>query len=254
MLRLRQEFSEDADLELSASRRDRFSRQEPNYGGRLDMREYQYDAEAVQRLRWHGGRMYTTIGAAYRRTAVESAQMYSAEHGQHNCIWRGFAHQSAKLTEILSLMGGVSVERSDTGGTEPAYQAEALVSPRRDHGFRLSYAEAPTIPTMFRKWADYRPGATVRLLGNPDLKAQRMRSYEAGYRGAWLGRKLRWETNFYYMDIEDRNQSYTQSAVFFPSPLITFSYDNGNRVLARGIESKLNYSWGSGRSVYLNYA
>ncbi|TAK08680.1 MAG: TonB-dependent receptor, partial [Candidatus Manganitrophaceae bacterium] len=96
---------------------------------------------------------------------------------------------------------------------------------------------------------------TVIMEGNPDLKPSKLHSYEIGYHGAYLERRLLAETNLFYMKFDDLTAGFVkqQGSFFpFPSPFI-FSFDNSREATAKGAEAKLTYRFAPARSVYVNY-
>ena len=60
------------------------------------------------------------------------------------------------------------------------------------------------------------------------------------------------ETNLFYMDIENLSETIVKSFTFSP-PLLTLTFDNNDKAVARGNEVKWSYRWSGKRSVYANY-
>ncbi|MCM2304026.1 MAG: TonB-dependent receptor [Elusimicrobia bacterium] len=214
----------------------------------VDLRAYQYDAEALHRLEWADGRANSVAGASWRLSGVYSDQLFTGRPAQQNRVVRGFTHQSLEVTDRLTAAAGFSLEDSRVGDLQPAWQAAALFSPREDRTFRLSYARAPTMPPLFNKYGDFLLGAT-RFVGNEDLPPQQLSSWEAGWTCRALDGALKSDVTLYYMEIKDRIFSYIQSA---GPPRVT-AYDNRNRAAARGVELSEEYAFSSGRAVFANY-
>jgi iron complex outermembrane receptor protein len=253
MFKVTQTLSADSYLELIASRNDFDYGIKPDLKGEFVIDYYDQDVEAIHHIDWWNGRLKTTWGGSYRVSAAISEEAFGSDGVQKNPIRRGFIHQSFELLEGVTLVGAASLEHSDTGGTEPAYLAAAVIAPSDDHTIRLSYSIAPTIPTLFETHADHQPLATLRLVGNPDIDPHRLQSYEIGYQGAFAGRRLGVETNLFQMRLKDLTAGYPKSMTFFPSFLMTLSFDNLDNARARGAEAKVKYRLGPGRSVYANY-
>lgn len=250
MLKYAYAAHKNSSIQAMASRRDDLRVFDPNFVGVLAAREYQYDAEILHQLGWRDGRAHTTYGGSFRHVSVDSAGIFPGKPRQENSIGRGFLSQSFSVSPRLNLTGAASIERSDTGGTEPAYQLAAVATPLPEHTFRASYGSAPTIPTLYNKSASQRASATVLLVGNPNMTAQRLRSYEVSYQGSFLDNRLLIENNLFYMTVGKLARTIVQSYVF---PLLTLSFDNSNRAVVRGAEFKASYKWDAGRSVYANY-
>lgn len=240
----------DSSVQSFVSRRDDVRTYVPRAGGLLTVREYQYDAEVSHRLDWMDGRQHTVYGGSFRYTGIESAQLFAGHPYQKNSVQRGFASQTWRVLPRLNLIGALSVEHSDTGGVEPAYQFAAVATPWRSHTFRASYGLAPTIPTLYQKAARQQASPTVLLVGNPGIRPQRLRSYEVSYQGLLLDKRMQVEANLFYMDIDRLGRTVTQS---FNFPLLTLSFADDNKAVARGVETKWSWRWDAGRSVYANY-
>lgn len=240
----------DSSVQTMVARRDDLRTYVPRSGGLLTVREYQYDAEASHRLDWLDGAHHTVYGGSFRYTGIDSTQLFAGHPYQKNAVQRGFASQTWRALPRLNLIGAVSVEHSDTGGVEPAYQLAAVANPWRSHTFRASYGLAPTIPTLYAKAARQQASPTVLLVGNAGMRPQRLRSYELSYQGIVLDSRMQVETNLFYMDIEHLNETIVQSYSF---PLLTLSFDNENKAVARGVEAKWSWRWDARRSVYANY-
>ncbi|HXS99967.1 MAG TPA: TonB-dependent receptor [Elusimicrobiota bacterium] len=249
MLKHSCDFSPESSVEAMVSRREDVRTYDETAGGLLTVREIQYDAEAQHRLDWMDGALHTVYGGNFRYTGVDSTQLFMNHPYQKNAMQRGFASQSWQVLPRLNLVGAASVEHTDTGGVEPAYQFAAVSRPWDSHVFRASYALAPTIPTIYNKAADQRASSSVLLIGNPSMVPQRLRSYEVSYQGS-DGRRMQWETNLFYMTVDRLSETVVQSVA---GPLTTLTFDSGDDAIARGAEVKWSYRWSPRRSVYANY-
>lgn len=247
-LRAAREFDSAGSIEAVISRSEFRLGEDRFLSRRVDLRAYQYDAEALHRMEWAGGSAHSVVGGSWRLSGVYSDQLFSGRPAQQNRVVRGFTHQSVQLTDRLTAAAGFSLEDSRAGGLQPAWQGAALFSPRDDQTFRLSYARAPTMPPLFNKYGDFLLGAT-RFIGNEDLPPQQLSSWETGWTCRALGGALKSDVTLYSMEIKDRIFSYIQSA---GPPRVT-AYDNRNRASARGVELAEEYAFSSGRAVFANY-
>jgi len=249
MVRASKKFDRAGALEAVLSRSALTVNAQPLPVGTVHLRTYQYDAELLHRSSWLDDRLSSVAGAGWRLTGAYSDQTFAGHPAQQNDIVRGFTHHSMKLAEALTLAAGVSLERSQVGGLQPAWQGAAIYSPRENHTLRLSYAHASTMPPLFNKYGNYRLSAPLLLVGNAELRPQQLSSYEAGWTHRGLAGALKSEVSVYHMEIKDRNFAFIQTAGF-PT---TVSYDNRNRALAWGAELSEEYAFSAGRAVFANY-
>lgn len=247
MARLTRETGPGA-LEVWGSRSEAETEQERAIGPR-SIREFQYDGEASYRFGWLDERMQTVAGAGYRLAVAESDQVFAGDPKQQNRVRRAFLNQSVRLTDSFTLTGGGSFENSDTGGTEPAYQAAGVLEAAKDQFLRASWSMAPTLPSLYDEHANSRESATRVRVGNPGLDSDRLRNYELGYQGLFR-RRLMVDVSLFYLDHQNLNESYV---VRRSGGVTTSSVANENRALARGAEAALELKLGAGRSVYANY-
>lgn len=254
MIKSSLKLGSDSVLDLMVSYNKFEQKSEPDFEGTFAVDYTQTDVEAVHHIHW-SDRFKTTWGGSIRLSAAESDEAFRSNPEQDNALKRGFIQQSFSMMEEITLVFAASVEHSDTGGTEPAYQATVLYSPSERHAFRASYSVAPTIPSLWEARVDRQSDFTVIMEGNPDLKPSKLHSYEIGYHGAYLERRLLAETNLFYMQFNDLTASFVkqQGSFFpFPSPFI-FSFDNSREATAKGAEVKLTYRFAPARSIYVNY-
>lgn len=246
-LRVSRKLTPDSVLEAAASRTEYVSRITPTFG---NIRYYHDELEFVHRLGGPSDRHQFSWGANQRHAVAESAQLFRRHPRQADQLWRGFGQHAYQAFETLQLIGAVSVENSRTAGTQPAYQAAAVLSPSHDHTVRLSYARAASLPNLYEKAVDQQPSAFARLEGNPDLGPESMRSYELAYLGRGMDGALRVEANLYYLEISDLSASYFKDAASSPRVL---SFNNRNGAVGRGAEGKITYVVSPGASLHANY-
>jgi|SRR5579863_5251918 len=270
MAKLEQELGANSSLEIMIAR-DSFNFDIlPDFNGHQQIQYTQDDIEALHRFGWWDSRLKTTWGGSYRVSVAQSDQIFSsapiqgitANPVERNPLRRLFLHQSAEVLDRLTLIGAVSLERSTTGGTQPAYQAAAVITPARDHAFRVSYSFAPTIPDLFEFFANRQsagpPTSPVSIIlhGNNELQPQKLQSYEVGYQGSYFARRLEVDSDVFYMNLRDLSTGAQNFAVtsFFPfQAQSTITFDNLNHAVARGAEAQLTYHFAPARSIFANY-
>ncbi len=243
------------DLESAGTLEAVVSRSELNLGldrflaRPVDLRVYQYDAEALHRLTWGEERVHSAFGGSWRLAGVSSDQLFTGRPVQTNESIRGFTHQSVELTEKLTAAGGASLENSRVGGLQHAWQAALLYTAHENHSLRLSYAYAPTVPPLFNKYGDLTLSPLTRFLGNPELTPQKLSSWEAGWTSRYLGGSLKTVAAVYYMEIRDRIFQHTSSL----GPPRILAYDTRNHATARGTELSAEYALSRAYQVFANY-
>lgn len=247
MLRLTRALG-PGEAEVTAARLESVQEEEQDIG-LISSREYQYSGEALYRVGWLDERLKSVAGVSYKLGVAESDQLFSGAPRQENKIARAFGSQRVEVTEWLSGTGGISLENSDTGGLEPAYQAGVVAQASKAHSFRFNFSVAPTIPSLFDTRANSTDSATKRRIGNPDLAPDRLYSYEAGYEGVFL-RRLTVNADVFYIDHRDLNQNTFVNTV---GAVTTNSFGNTNAAIARGAEAEIKFKAAPQRWIYANY-
>lgn len=262
MARLGQRLGANSSLEIMLARNSYYNNVFPDFEGNESIQYTQDDIEAVHRFSWWNNRLKTTWGGNYRSTVSDSERIFASAplpgtpvDSVHKIPFRRvFLHQSIDVSSTLTLVGAASIEHSNLGGMEPAYQAAAVISPSKDHTFRVSYSRAPTTPNTYDAFVNIQytpPPFSIFEHGNPEFKPQVLQSYEVGYKGTYLDRKVEVDSDLFYMDI-NHIRLYTES--FDPIQVIdTFGVSYDEAAIARGAEAKLTYRIGPARSVYVNY-
>ena len=238
-----------SQVEASLSRSESTIAAVPLLSGPAYTRTYQYDAEALHHFSWLDERVKTDWGGNYRFSGADSDQVFAGNPRQSNRLVRGFMHHSARITESLTLVGGVSLEHSDTGGTQPAWQTGVLYEPMPDQVLRLTYSVAPTIPSLYYTHANYFLTPGLKNVGSPALDPERLTSSEIGWNGRFLDGALRPAVTLYYMSFRSLDFAFVQSAGV---PAVE-SVDNRNAALARGAELSAEYALAPERAVFANY-
>ena len=204
----------------------------------------QYDEQLLHRRDWGDGRLKSTFGADYQAVRADSPGQsagYSTEK-----TGRAYFNQTARIVPSVLWIGAVSFESRKSGKPDVNYQFSQLWQFAAAHSFRLSYSVAHTVPTLRLLRADTRI-AGAPLTGNPGLRPQTLTSYESGYRGSWLDRRLAIEANLYYTVVKDIDDIVPAAA---PG---ANTFGNVNSAIARGAELQLRYQFTPRRWLYANY-
>jgi iron complex outermembrane receptor protein len=105
-------------------------------------------------------------------------------------LWSAFVQDQVKLTDALSLTMGTKAEHNDFTGPEFEPSAQLVWTPSGKETLWVSAARAirepsPTDDDVRDDSASFPSGssfALIRALGNPLMKAEELRDFEAGYR------------------------------------------------------------------------
>jgi iron complex outermembrane receptor protein len=250
MLHAARALDGDSGVEASVSRSEVVAHIVPLVTGPLQARTYQYDAEALHHFSWLDARAKTDWGGNYRYSGADSNQLFSTDPTQSNRLERGFVHQSVRVADPVTLAGGVSIEHSDTGGTQPAWQMAALYAPAPEHVLRFTYSVAPTIPPLFFSQGNYLNTPAVHDVGNSNLQPEQLSSWEIGWNGRFLDGALKPAVSLYYMSVRSHEFPFIVQPQTRPAVL---TLDNRDAALARGAELSAEYSLAPGRALFANY-
>ena len=236
-------------IDASLSRSETTINAVPLLTGPTYTRTYQYDADFMHHFAWLDDRVTTNWGGNWRIYGADSNQLFSGEPRQSSRFVRGFMQHTVKIADPMTLVGGVSLEHSDTGGTQPAWQAAALYEPATDQILRFAYSVAPTIPSLFYTHADYLFTPAVRDVGSSRLDPEQVSSWELGWKGRFLDGALRPAVSLYYMSVRSLDFVFPVA----PGVPTVLSVDNRNAAAARGAELSAEYALDPECALFANY-
>lgn len=254
MAKWAQDVGSGSHIEFMSSRNDYLSVTDLSPVNPTQSRIYQYDEEFLHRFDTWNRRLQMAYGVNYRTSSAEDVSTFSEAPRQTQTLWNGYFNQTLHIADNLALSDALMVEHNDvgSGSTQPNYQVSSLWTVVDKQTLRASYSVAHTVPSLFSAGADSRSGP-VLILGNPDVKPETLSTYEVSYRGTLFERCLDLETNYFYTHIKDVEVIPVQSITFFPAPLVTYSFNNSNDAIARGVELQAKYRFKAGHSLYANY-
>jgi iron complex outermembrane receptor protein len=256
-LRFTHAFDGGSTLEARVSRTDDDTVSSPDSNGVLsDTHYWQYDSDAVHSVPWGDGRLRTTYGMQWLYSSARSNTIFGPGAGAvTNRTVRGFFHQEIRISESLSVLGGLSQETANIGGYERDFQVAALWSPVEDQSLRASYSRANTMPGLVNRYANLTfpvgGGFTGSVVGNQNLNRSPLTDYEAGWTGRFLDRSVTADFAGYYMYVTDHMN--IDAAPPVPPSVFGLTYDNTNTLQLRGMEASVKWRVQPGRSVYANY-
>lgn len=248
-LRLSRRWGDSSTFELGAARNDQTADQPATPGSkpsnrRSNTRYYQYDVEALHSFGALDDRLHTTWGGNWRYSAAESNRVFGPGLRLHR-ITRGFAHQTLRPFERLSLVAGVSAESTEIGQDHADWQVAAVGTPGDGHALRVSYSVAHNNPALTHRHINLALDNNASIAGNPKIKTYELKSYEAGYRAESRPLGLVFDAAFFYTRVRDQVKTYEDD---YPS----LTYVNRNYIVARGAELSLKWTPRPGTWAYVN--
>lgn len=186
---------------------------------------YQLEAQAF-------GSHLVTAGAELERETGDLGDLRGALLSPERTNAGAYLQDRFSIGRLFLTLGG-RVERNDSFGTRPVPRAAAAwrVGPAsRPTTLRASAGAGIKEPSFFQSF-----GTDTFALGNPDLKPEKSRTYDAGVEQRLLGDRLRLEATVFHHDYRDQ----IAYVVLSPSPFRA-SYENLGRTRARGLELELD--------------
>ncbi len=252
MARFTRRPKEQNSWEVMAARLDRFAEVETTLGF-TDIHTVRHEVEGIRRGSFFDKALRYNVGLQFRTTQLESAQLYRNDPRPKNNLLRAHLHQTVRVFQRHYLTGAVSVEDSRHGRRQMSYLASWVAPVDARHALRATCSEATTLPSFISFDANTAFSATGNFIGNPNLTPQRIKNKEISHRGRFFDQRLETEVVAYYMDTLHHERIAQKSLVLFPFK-ITFHSIDDNRVISRGMESRVRWRFGPGRSLYATHA
>ena len=128
-----------------------------------------------------------TVGGGYRFATIETEDL-DVTVGRHstNLLSAFLQDEITLVPESLFLTVGVRLDHHSEAGSNVAPRAALVWTFRQDQSLRASYGRGHRNPNLMENWLSLPlmlPLGTATVLGNRDLEAERMDSFELGYRG-----------------------------------------------------------------------
>ena len=240
----RRDLPSEADLYLQAfwAHDDRVG---PNFGETRDT----FDVDFLHRTpptRWQ----QFTYGVGARWSPSSTQQTIPTDNfipaSETESIYSGFLQEDVKFVpDRLALTLGSKLEHNSYTGFEYEPSGRLLFTPRDDQSLWASISRAVRIPDRVDENIDvdvYLAPVWGEIVGNRNLRAERLVAYEGGYRGLWGKRIYFTATGFHnvYDDLIAQGAPFLGTATTPPFPpgslLIGFQYRNGIRGTTDGFE------------------
>jgi len=240
----RRDLPNEADLYLQAfwAHDDRMG---PNFGETRDT----FDVDFLHRTpptRWQ----QFTYGVGARWSPSSTQQTIPTDNfipaSETESIYSGFLQEDVKFVpDRLALTLGSKLEHNSYTGFEYEPSGRLLFTPRDDQSLWASISRAVRIPDRVDENIDvdvYLAPVWGEIVGNRNLRAERLVAYEGGYRGLWGKRIYFTAAGFHnvYDDLIAQGAPFLGTATTPPFPpgslLIGFQYRNGIRGTTDGFE------------------
>ncbi|MBF0595028.1 MAG: TonB-dependent receptor plug domain-containing protein [Candidatus Omnitrophica bacterium] len=180
------------------------------------------------------------VGGGVRRNNGRSSSDIDPNKDYHDLIRSALVQETWSVTDKLTMHSGVSWEINNFTGTAWSYREMAMYEVVKGHFLRAGVSRAFHSHGFMEYYSNY---ATTFARGNPNLLAEQVTSYEAGYRGVFMDNKLTFDLDAFFSHI-DRVRNFTT----------TGDYLNQNEAHSQGIESSLVYKPVSWLDTYANYS
>ena len=207
-------------------------------GGELTMIKRLFDKHKV------------TLGSEYRNQFrmnqsnkdAEPPATYLDDHRKSD-LWAIYAQDEFAITDKLILNAGVRHDHYSTFGGTTNPRA-GLIYTWRDTTAKLLYGRAFRAPNPFEQFYV----AAVSNKANPALRPEIINTYELVLE-QYVTRHIRASSSFYYYEV---NKLISQQPD--PNDPSFVSYQNGNKIHAKGLELAVEGKWPSGWDGRLSYA
>lgn len=144
-------------------------------------------------------------GASWRHDAIRSQTLLQDSGDVSRDIARVFANTEWRPAQWFTGNLGLSYEYDQFAGKHLAPRASANFHLTPEHTVRVGYARAWRTPSTIDFKANYWSSPTKQeLVGNPDLPAERLDSWELGYLGKWPTLGMQIDVRMFREKVSDR--------------------------------------------------
>ncbi|HTS11132.1 MAG TPA: TonB-dependent receptor [Candidatus Limnocylindrales bacterium] len=244
--------SENSDFQIQASF-DRTNRQDAEVGETRDT----FDVDYVQRLRV-GGRHELTWGLGARispSNVIQSSQGVNfLPNSQTDSVYSGFAQDEISIVQDkLIATVGTKLEHNNFSGFEYQPSVRLLWALTDHQSFWTAVTRAVRTPSRLDQDVQFAiliqaappPPVFFDILGNPDLHAETLLGYEAGYRTEIRDNLYVSATGFYnvYNDLQGYGAPYVAEADTPPPPHLFFVIPYANAIQGHTIGAEIAPTW-----------
>jgi iron complex outermembrane receptor protein len=160
-----------------------------------------------------------------------------------------------RATETLTVVAGFRWDLHTEINPTYSPRLSVLFKPAQDHTFRLSGSIAYRPPnnvethtSLLNQFPTFGPAFTLTVRGSPNLNAEKITSYEAGYQGWFLKHRLRFRADAFYNHISD---FITGAATADPT---VFTFSNTGKADIYGGEAGIEFLATTWLTGFVNYS
>ncbi|WP_281982483.1 TonB-dependent receptor plug domain-containing protein [Azonexus hydrophilus] len=146
-------------------------------------------------------------GASWRHDAVSSKTMLHDRGTETRQVWRAFANSEWKPSSWVTANLGASSEYDTLAGNHLSPRASLAFHFNTENTVRVGYAQAWRTSSIFAYRANYLSGPAanqVIRIGNPQLPAERLDSWELAYLGDWRDWRMSLDVRHFRERVSDR--------------------------------------------------
>jgi iron complex outermembrane receptor protein len=198
-----------------------------------------------------------TWGANYRHNRVTSREIIGKD--EQDDLLSLFVQDQYRLLDDMTLTTGIRIDSHPLTGLHFSPRASLVYEPWENHIFRASVARAFRNPSFVESYLDLNillgPGLSLISVGNRDLDAEEITSFEIGYQTRLVDSKLHFKADAFF-NILDEIIEFRQEDFALPPPPPPFvlDYENEGKATAYGGEISLEYHFSELVSAYFNYS
>jgi iron complex outermembrane receptor protein len=202
-------------------------------------------------------RHFVIAGAEYQRNISQRFenhdidpyyQVISIDHPTDR--WAGYLQDEIELPASFRLNLGIRHDEYQTFGGETTPRVALIWNPSSGSTVKLLYGEAFRAPNHYEIFFD---SPAYAMVGNPELKPEKIRSYEA-VAEQFIGDHLRLTVSAFTNRISNLIQQVTDPGADPLDPADDFLiFRNGAGATTHGVESELEGDWGNGLRGRVSY-
>lgn len=202
-----------------------------------------------------------TWGANYRYNRVTSHEIIGDDENED--LFSVFVQDEYAVLDDMTITAGMRLDSHPLTGVQFSPRASVVYEPWETHVFRASVARAFRTPSFVESFLDLNIllappppfPITLSAIGNRDLEAEEITSFEIGYQTRLCDNKLGFKVDAFYNILEEiiefRQVDYTLPP---PPPPFSLDYDNEGGAVAYGGEISLELDLSERVSGYFNYS
>ncbi len=191
------------------------------------------------------------VGAEYQDNLHQDQKNYNldpyelfVDDRRNSYLVAGYIQDEITIFRNLLLNAGVRYDYYSTFGSTVNPRLALIYTPIDGSVIKLLYGSAFRAPNVYEL---YLQSASTGMKGNPDLKPEKIKTYELIYE-QYIGNSIRGTVTGFYYDINDLIVQVTDPA----DSLLVFR--NLNEVKAEGAEAELEEKWDNGLTGKVSYS